>query len=191
MLRNRKQAFRNRGFLWRYPAWCEQRKGRLIGPHYIFQINRRPGFMIITPSLSLLELFAVIRCLAIVPVPWMLDLWSSPDWFCGNGVFKINFEFCCHLCYSSSVILDTVLSIVGRSLSLSCGCRPLFLLTDDVFPWFVCVSSYPWKPLLWLHIIKWPVWLQMLRLNVHQQSVLWKSDKSPIVQYLIRTVTKH
>ena len=43
------------------------------------------------------------------------------DCFRGNRVFKMNTEFCCHLCCSSS-------------LSLSCGFRSLLLFADEVIP---------------------------------------------------------
>jgi hypothetical protein len=41
----------------------------------------------------------------------------TSDSFCGSRVFKINIQFCCHLCYSSSVIFKTVLINVWQSLS--------------------------------------------------------------------------
>jgi len=69
------------------------------------------------------------------------------------------------------MILDTILFNVRRSLTLGCGFRPPFLLVDDVFPRFV----YALIALETAGLdtpIKWPFWLQMLQLKVHQQSVL-------------------
>jgi hypothetical protein len=39
--------------------------------------------------------------------------------------------------------------------------------------------SKPWKLVLLIHIIKWPFWLQMFKLNVHKQSVCFENLTSP------------
>ena len=39
----------------------------------------------------------------------------------------------------------------------------------------VCMLSQPWELLLWLQLMKWPFWLQVLQLNTHQQSVLFEN----------------
>jgi hypothetical protein len=52
-----------------------------------------------------LRIWALLSGLATAALPWM-DFWSSRGTvFCGNRVFKMNIQFCCHLCCSSSVIL--------------------------------------------------------------------------------------
>jgi hypothetical protein len=75
-----------------------------------------------------------------------VGFWSSRrNVFCGNRVFKMNIEFCCHLCCSSLWFSENV----RQPLSLSFGFWPLFLSADDVFPWLVyaiiigdCYSGY-------------------------------------------------
>ena len=120
------------------PAWWwEQCEGWLIWPYYVFPVIRWPGFVIITPSFSPLVPFSVIRSLEIVAVPWMLDLWSSCKTFCGNGLqdeyYVLDITFATVLPW----FINTILFNVQRSLSLSFGLLPLFLLAEDVFPWFV------------------------------------------------------
>ena len=109
----------------------------------------------------------------------------SSDSFCRNRVFKMNAEFCCHLCYSISMILDTILFNIRRSLSLGCGFRPPFLLACDVFPWFVyAVIALETTGLD--TPIKWPFWLQMLQLNAHQKSVpfkIWQVSNFAVFSY--------
>jgi len=112
----------------------------------------------------------------------------SPDRSCGNRVFKMNTEFCYHLYRSSFVIFflgggNTIFLKARRSLSLNFGFRPQFL-ADDVFPLCVCVPLQPWILLLWIHLTKWPFWLEMFQLNAHQQSVLSENlTKSPSLKY--------
>ena len=84
----------------------------------------------------LLALFSVIRGLAIAALLWMLDLWSSCQTVFVEMVFKMNKKFCCHLCCSTSTIYT---HNPRWFLSLSFGFWPLFLLADDVLPWFVYV----------------------------------------------------
>jgi len=139
MLHSWKQACRIIGFLGRSPninpTWCwEPREGWLTWLRYVF-VTRRLAFMIITLSLSP---FSVVfsdllfsSCSSTVDVGFAK---LSSDCFCGIRVFKMNIEFCCYLCCSSSMILDTILFNVQRSLALSLGFRSLFLLADEVFP---------------------------------------------------------
>jgi len=49
----------------------------------------------------------------------MLDLLNSCQTVFMEMVFKMNIQFCCHLCCSISVIFNTVLFSVQQSLSLS------------------------------------------------------------------------
>ena len=136
------QAFRTIGFLGQWPninpAWCREQHGWLIWPYHIFPIKRCPGFMIITPSLSpysiILSTQRFSTCSSTMDVGFVQLLL---DCFCGNRIFKTNHEFSCHLCCSSSMILYTIQFNIQWSLSLSFGFQPLFLLADDVFPWFV------------------------------------------------------
>jgi len=55
------------------------------------------------------------------------------DCFCGNRVFKINTEFCCHLLRNSSMIFRHNPLQRKLSLSLSFGFRPLFLFPSFVY----------------------------------------------------------
>jgi len=104
------QTFRIIGFLGRSPKrnlpWCcEQREGRLIVPYYVFPAISRPGFMTMTPCFS--PFSAVLRnhrfrnCNSTVGVGFVK---LSSECFCGNGVYKMNIEFCCHLRCSNSII---------------------------------------------------------------------------------------
>jgi hypothetical protein len=52
----------------------------------------------------LLVLFSVIRSLAVAVVPWMWDLWRSHQNDFVKLIFKMNTEFCSHLCCKSSMI---------------------------------------------------------------------------------------
>jgi hypothetical protein len=105
----------------------------LIWPYDVYPIITRPGFMS-TPSFSP---FSVVfsnqrfrNCSFTVDVGFVK---LSSDW-----VRKMNIEFWCHLCCSSSVILDTILFNVQQSIPMRFGFRPLVLVADDVFLWFVC-----------------------------------------------------
>jgi hypothetical protein len=83
-------------------------------------------FMIITLFFSVVvsnQRFSNRSCTTDVGV-----LKLSSDSFCRNRVFNMNTEFCCHFCCSRSMILDTIPFNVRRSLSLSSGFRPSFLL---------------------------------------------------------------
>ena len=129
-------------------------------------------------------LFSVIRGLAIATLPRMFDLWSSGQAvFCGNRVFKLNIEFCCHLCCNISAIF--------RRDPLPCAAIPFtwfwFSATIPLSWWcipMICVWHHkPSQLLLWILLIELP-FSDMLQLNAHQQSVcpLGKSNKSPILQ---------
>jgi hypothetical protein len=60
----------------------------------------------------------------------------TTDSFCGKWAFKVNIQFCCHLCCNSSLFFKTTVLNVRRSLSVSVHFRPLFLFAD-VFPGFM------------------------------------------------------
>jgi len=113
----------------------------------------------------------------------------SSDSFCANRVFKMNTEFCCHLCCNSSMnLLDMVFLNVRRSLSLSFGFRPLFLL-DDIFPWFVYVVITLETAALDTPN-KVAILLQMHQLNAQKKSNLFQNMKSlPFCCTFIRTIT--
>ena len=154
----------------------------------MFPVIKHPGFMTIMPSFLPFSIvfsnqrFSNCSCTLVVGFVKLLS-----NWFCGNKVFKMNIEFCRHLCCSSSMIF--------RHNPLQCTMipftqfvyRPLFLLADDVFPWFVY-----WKLLLLIHIQKWPFWLQMLQLHAYQPSVHFEILTSlPYCGTFIWTVTQH
>ena len=58
---------------------------------------------------------------------------SLVELFSANRVLKMNIEFCCHLRRSSSIIFMHNHLQYKAIPSLSFGCRPFFLLADDVF----------------------------------------------------------
>jgi hypothetical protein len=123
--------------------------------------------------------FSVIRGLTIAAVPWMIDLCNSRWIVFVEMVFKMNNEFCCHPCCCSS-------SVIIRHNPLQCTAIPFTYFwfrgtipVADVFPWFVYAIIT-----LETHPTMWQFWLQMLQPNMHQHSVLWKSDKPPILQYI-------
>jgi len=104
------QASRIIGFLGRSPninpAWrWEQRERRLVWPCYVVLFIRRPGFIIIIPSFSLFSfVFSNQRFSNCI---WAVDVGFrklSSGCFYGIIVFRMNIEFCCHLCCSNSVI---------------------------------------------------------------------------------------
>jgi hypothetical protein len=57
------------------------------------------------------------------------------DSFCGNGVFKLNIQFCCHLCCSISAIFQN--NPQCTAVSVIVDFCPLFLIADVVFPLFM------------------------------------------------------
>ena len=170
------QALRITGFL----GWCpninpalcwEQREGWLIWPYYVFSIIRWPGFMIITPSFSYFravfsnQRFSSTMDVGFVKLPSDF-LWNqSSRWISSSAV-----TFAAVLLWFT----DTLLFNVQRSLSLGFGFWPLFLLDDDVLPWFVYVIITLETAALDTPN-KVTVSLQMLQLNMHQQSVLFEN----------------
>jgi hypothetical protein len=86
--------------------------------------------------------------------------------------------------------LDIILFNI-RSLSPSFGFQPLFLLADDVQPWYV----YAFKTLETATLdtpIKVAILFKMLQLNLHQLTVLFENLTSlPFCSIFLRTVTKH
>ena len=77
--------------------------------------------------------------------------------------------------------IDTILFTVWRSLSLSFGFWPLFLLADDVLPWCAIIT-------LETAALDTPNKVAVLVTAApakHAPTIcpLWKSDKSPILQY--------
>ena len=123
------------------PTWCwEQREGQRTCPHHVFVI-RRVAFMIITPSLSFFSVVFTYQgfssCNCTVDVGFVK---LSSDCFCGNGVFKMNIKFCCHLCCSTSMIYrHNRLQFMAIPFIYFLVSRPLFLLADNVLPWFLYV----------------------------------------------------
>jgi hypothetical protein len=57
--------------------------------------------------------------------------------FCGKRVFRINIQFCCHLCRSICAIFRNNPSYVRRSLTVNVDFCPLDLIPNVVFPWFM------------------------------------------------------
>jgi hypothetical protein len=85
--------------------------------------------------LRIQTLLSVIRSLAIAALWQMLDLSSRQPVFVGR-VFKMNIQFCCHLCCSSSVISQNNPSQC-MTISFHVDFRPLFLFANVVFLRFV------------------------------------------------------
>ena len=151
----------------------------------MFPIIKHPGFIIIMPSF---RPFSIVfsnqrfsNCSCTVDVGFVKLL---SDWFCGNKIFKMNIEFCHHLCRSSSVIVRhnplqwTIIPLTQFVF------WPLILLANDVFSWFVYAV----------------ITLEIAALDAHKKVAilvtdapakctpticpLWKSDKSPILWYI-------
>ena len=198
MFHSLNQAFKIIGLLGRFqnknPAWCwEQREGRLIWPNYVFQNHQSPSFTIIAPSFSPFSVvssnqrFSNFRSTEEVGFVKL-----SSECYCGNRVFKINTEFCCHLCWGTSIIFrHKPSSMYGDPLHLvlvfgHCSSQ-LMKSSHDL-----CMPSWPWILLLWMHLTEWPFRLQSLQLNVHQQSILSENVTSlPLCNTFIQTVSKH
>jgi hypothetical protein len=117
----------------------------------------------------------------------MWDLWKlPPECFCGNRVYKMEIEFCCHLCCNSSMIFR---HNRPPSLALFFVFRPLFLLADDVFPWFVCaVMTLETAAVGARTPNKWPFWFQMLQLNSALK--IWPDSDFAVLPYelLLNTI---
>ena len=128
-------------------------------------------------------LISVIRGLAIAALPWMLDLWRSHQTVFVETVFKMNIKFCCHLCCSTSMIYRHNPLQRTRSLSLSFGFQPLFLLADDVLPCFMYVIIT-----LETAALGTPNKVAVLVTDAPAKCAptiwpLWKSEKSTSLQY--------
>jgi hypothetical protein len=143
MFHSWKQTFRIIGFPGHSPNinpfwWWEQSEGWLIWPYYIFPVIRRPEFIFIIPSSCLSALFSVIRSSATAGLPSMLDWWSSRQTvFVETGSSRWTLHSTVTFATVGIWFLYTTLFNVRRSLSLSFGFQTLFLLADNVFPWFV------------------------------------------------------
>jgi len=130
--------------------------------------------VIITPSFS--PFSAVVSnqrfssCSCAVDVGFMK---VSPDSFV-ETVFKMNIKCCCHLCCSSSMIYRHSPVRCTTILLLRFGFRPLFLSADDVLPQFVS-AIIPLRTAALDTPNEVAIWLQMLHLNAHQQSVLFEN----------------
>ena len=132
-----------------------------------------------------LALLSVIRGLEVAAVPWMSDLWSSCwNFFVVTGSSGWILSSAVTLAAVLIWLIDTILFKAPRSLSVSFGLQPLFLSADDILPWYVYVATT-----LGTAALDKPnevaVVLQMLQLNKRTPTIcpLWKSDKSPILQY--------
>ena len=176
------QAFRIIGFLGRSRninlAWCwEQGEGRLIWSYYVFSVVRCLGIIIITPSF---RPFSIVfsnqrfsNCSSIVDIGFVKLLSNC---FCGNRVFKMNTELCCHLCCSISLIFrHNPLHLVWFSVTipLSWWCLPVIC---------VCLNNLETAALVT------PNKVAGLVADVPAKCApticpLWKYDKSPILQY--------
>jgi hypothetical protein len=89
--------------------------------------------------------------------------------FCGHGVFKINIQFRCHLCHSSSVIFrnNTMISFCRRSfsliISLSTCCLPIIRIC-----WHNLRNCHSRYLIMWNLMLKFLS--QMLQLNTHNRT---------------------
>ena len=150
------------------PAWCwEQRGRRLTWSCYEFPVIRHPGFMIIRPCSTSISVDFSNQRFSNWAVPWMFDLWSScRTVFVETGSSRWILSSTVPRTIVVLWFLDTILFNARRSLSLSFGFRPPFLLADDIFAWYVfaVITS---ESDAWIYVIMWPFWLQMLQLNAH------------------------
>ena len=152
----------------------------IIWPCCIIPVIRRPGFIILAPSLRLLVLFSVNRSLAIAAVSWMLYLWSSRQTVCvATRSSSWILSFAVTFVAAVQWFLDVILFSVWRSLSLSFGFRPLFLLAE-VFPWFLYAIIT-----LETAALSATIEVAVLAKRAPSACRLWKSDKSPFFSTLI------
>jgi hypothetical protein len=116
------QAFRTIGFLGVLQTYTQPDVGNVKNnsSNYItyFQSSDIQVLWSSHHLYHLVALLSVIRDLAIAAQPWMLNLWFSLHCFCGKRVFKINTEFCCHLCCSSSHFQSQSFSVYGNPFHL-------------------------------------------------------------------------
>jgi hypothetical protein len=72
---------------------------------HMFPVGCCPGFMVVTPSFMHLSItFSNQRFSNCSPIVGVGFVKLKSDNFCGNTVFKLNIQFCCHLCCSSYMI---------------------------------------------------------------------------------------
>ena len=159
------QAFRIRGFLgWRPDinlAWRWEHEGWLIWP-YLSHFSA----VFSNQQLQLYHRWWICEAL----IRLFLWKWSS-RWILSSAVLLW--------------FIDTILFNVWRSLSLSFGFWPLFLLADDVLPRSVYVAITMETAVLYT-----PNKVVILVTDAPAKRApticpLWKSDKSPILQYLL------
>jgi hypothetical protein len=92
----------------------------------------------ITLSFCLLTWCSLISGLTNITLQWMLDLWRSYQIvFVETGSSKWMLSSAATIAAVVLWLLDAILFNVRWSLSLSFGFQPLFLLADDIFPWFM------------------------------------------------------
>jgi hypothetical protein len=124
----------------------------------------------------------------------MLDLWSSRRTvFVQTASSKwIHIQFCCPVTCAAVVLwfFETILS-ARRSRSANVEFRPLFLLADVVFPWFV--YAYITLEIVTLDTVNNAAdFVTHVGLNAHQQSVLFQNQTSlPFSDSFTWTVTQH
>ena len=183
------QALRIKGCLGCSPhinaPWCwEQCEGWLIWPYYVFPIIRHPDFMVITPPFSPCSVvFSNQRFSNSSSNVEVGFVKLSSDRFCGNGS---SWWFLSSAVNSAAVVilfLGTILFNVWWYLSLSFDFQPLFILADDVFPWFL-------HSVITLEIASLDTLNKVANLVTDTPPKCtpticppWKSDKSPILQY--------
>ena len=191
------QAFRIICFLGWCPNinpawWWEQCEGWPIWQNYVFPIIRWPDVVIITSSFPPFSaVFSNQRfsnCSTTMNVVGFVKL--SSDCFCANSLqdeyevlLSPLLQYFCDLQTQSPSMYGDSFHLVMAFYHYS----PYLMFSHDLY-----MSSKPWKLLLWIHLIKWPFWLQMLQLNVHQQNDLFEYLRSlPFCSTFIQTVTKY
>jgi hypothetical protein len=88
-------------------SWCkEQREGRLISPSLArFLLSDIHVFLVLTPPFThLIITLSNHRLSGCSPTVDVGFVKVTSDSFCGNRVFKMNIQFCCHVYCSNSVI---------------------------------------------------------------------------------------
>ena len=113
----------------------------------------------------------------------MLDLWSCRPTVVETGSLRWLLSSAVTFAAVVLWLLDTILFSVRRSLSLGFGFQPLFLLADDVLPWFVYAIVT-----LETAVLDTPNKVAVLVTDAAAKRIpticpLWKSDKFPILQY--------
>jgi hypothetical protein len=102
-----------------------------------FPVAWCPGFVVVTPSFTHLSItFSNQRfsnCSPTVDVRFVKLTSAS---FCGNRVFKMNIQFWCHLCCSSSVILSSIYDNLFLSILIfgHCSCWLMLSSHDSCTP---------------------------------------------------------